>query len=64
MYLYRYGLLEADLWEKRSMIARRVLELPFWQAWWENEVKGLMYSDEFVSAMNALASDVILVVRR
>ena len=57
-YLYRYGLLEADLWEKRSTQARSLLELPFWQALWENDVKSLTYSDEFVSAINALAPTV------
>ena len=40
------------------MVARSLLELPFWRALWENDVKSLTYYDEFVSAINDLVPTV------
>lgn len=52
-YLFKYGLLEPDVWAKRSAIARGVIEHPLWRSWWENDVNHLTYSDEFVEAVMA-----------
>ncbi len=50
-YLFKYGLLEPDIWTKRSSILKRVIELPFGAAWWLGELEADTFSDEFVEAI-------------
>ena len=52
-YLYRYGFLDPDVWAKRSAWAHGFIELPFWQDWWQNELRELIFSDDFVEAVEA-----------
>jgi hypothetical protein len=52
-YLYQYGYLATDLWKKRSSWARGFIQLPYYKNWWENELKEMVYSDEFVDAIHS-----------
>jgi hypothetical protein len=53
-FLYKFGYLEPDLWEKRSAWAHGVIQLPFYRNWWENELTQSVYSDEFVNAVTSV----------
>ena len=50
-YLFKYGLLEPGVWEKRSMVARSIIDPPLMRAWWDNELLIATFSDEFVQAV-------------
>ncbi len=50
-YLYKYGSLEAGVWENRKRVARGILELPLYREWWTTELRSSIYSDEFVQAL-------------
>ena len=50
-YLYKYGLMEPDIWAKRSRVARGIIDPPLMRAWWEHEKPILTFSDEFVRAV-------------
>lgn len=52
-YLFKYGLLEPDIWRQRSRVARGYLELPLFREWWENELRIATFTDEFVAAVGA-----------
>ncbi len=52
-YLYRYGLLEAGIWEARSAIGKGMISAnPMLREWWENDTNPTNYSREFVDAIN------------
>jgi hypothetical protein len=55
-YLQRYGLLEPDLWRKRSGIVRGFIDLPVGRIWWERERSLATFTDEFVAAIEASES--------
>ena len=64
-YLYKYGSLEAGVWENRRRVARGILELPFYRTWWENELKSSTYSDDFVQALEAATpTEVTNIIRK
>lgn len=50
-YLVRHGLLDPDLWQKRSGMARGMLEQPLLRGWWESELRLATFSEEFVTAL-------------
>jgi hypothetical protein len=50
-YLYKYGLMEPDIWEKRSRVARGMIESPLMWQWWKHEQPHETFSDEFVKAV-------------
>jgi hypothetical protein len=52
-YLYRYGLMEVDIWEKRSRVARGMINTPLLRSWWNNERVMATFSDAFVEAVDA-----------
>ena len=52
-YLYKHGFLEPGVWENRRNVALGILNIPFYQAWWANELRSSTYSDEFVGALKA-----------
>ena len=51
-YLYKYGLMEPAIWEKRSKVARGMIEPPLLRLWWDNEHPLATFSEEFVEAVN------------
>lgn len=55
-YLYKYGLMEPDIWAKRSRVAQGIIDPPLIRAWWEHEKPILTFSDEFVRAVEAASS--------
>src|SRR5512139_1174321 len=52
-FLYRYGLLEADLWEQRRATGRGMIDPPHMRAWWENEKKIATFSHQFISTIES-----------
>jgi hypothetical protein len=52
-YLFRYGFLEPDVWSKRSAWASGLIQLPFWQQWWQAEIEENVYTDAFVEAIES-----------
>jgi hypothetical protein len=56
LYLYKYGLMEPNIWEKRSRVAAGLIDSPLMQAWWDNEQLILSFSDEFVAAVESADS--------
>jgi hypothetical protein len=60
-FLFKYGSLDATLWEKRRDWAAGLIKLPFYARWWEfDKVQG-MWTDEFIAAIEAArdASNVV-----
>jgi len=53
-YLYRYEQLDEGLWKNRSTFVSGALTLPFFEKWWSIEKQLLVYSDEFVSAIESV----------
>ena len=51
-FLYKYGLVEEDLWQKRSSIFKGFIELPFGADWWRQEQQVATFSSEFVNVIN------------
>ncbi len=55
-YLFRYGLLEASVWEARSSIGSGMVQAnPMLREWWENDTKSRNYSQEFVDTINQVS---------
>ncbi len=54
-FLFKHGLLDPGVWENRRRVARGILELPIYRAWWENELKNSTYSGEFARAIEMAA---------
>ncbi len=55
-YLFRYGLLEAGVWEARSSIGSGMVQAnPMLREWWENDTKSRNYSQEFVDTINQVS---------
>ena len=53
-YLYKYGLMEPNIWEKRSRVAQGLIDSgPLMRAWWAHEQPIETFSDEFVRAVEA-----------
>lgn len=50
-YLYKHGFLEPSIWKNRRNVALGILNIPFYQSWWANELRSSTYSDEFVDAL-------------
>ncbi|MFT4817092.1 MAG: hypothetical protein ACI80L_001405 [Pseudohongiellaceae bacterium] len=50
-YLYKYGYLEPSVWKKRSEWAHGLIQLPYYQKWWDSEIRESIYSDEFAEAI-------------
>ena len=57
-YLYKYGLMEPGIWEKRSRVAGGMIEPPLMQQWWAHEQPIQTFSDEFVRAVEAAPLEV------
>jgi len=55
-YLFKYGLLEPGVWEKRSTVARGIIDSALMRAWWDHEQAIATFSDEFVAAVEAADS--------
>jgi hypothetical protein len=56
-YLFRYGLLDAGIWETRSRVGRGIIELPALREWWDGELRNETFSAEFVRALTAARAD-------
>lgn len=52
-YQYKYGFLEPGVWQNRVKVARGILDLPVFRAWWMQEQKNSTYSDEFIEAIDS-----------
>ncbi|MFT4940145.1 MAG: hypothetical protein ACI88A_003197 [Paraglaciecola sp.] len=50
-YLYKYGYLEPDVWRIRSAWAHGLIQLPYYNLWWKNELKELVFSNDFANAV-------------
>ena len=61
-FLYRFGFLEPDLWRKRSAWACGFVRQPFWQDWWQNELREGIYSDAFVEAIESAPATTVSLV--
>ena len=57
-YLYKYGLMEPDIWEKRSRVARGMIEPRLMQQWWAHEQPSGTFSDGFVRVVEAAPLEV------
>ena len=55
-YLYKYGYLEPDVWKGRSKWANGLIQLPYYNLWWENELKQSIFTDEFTDAVLSASS--------
>lgn len=51
-FLFKYGSLDAALWEKRRDWAAGLIKLPFFSRWWAFD-KAHIWTDEFVAAIEA-----------
>ena len=52
-YLFKYGLLEPQVWETRSSIGSGMVQgNPLLREWWESDTNPTNYSPEFVNAIN------------
>jgi hypothetical protein len=54
--LHKYGFLEEELWRQRATWAASLINLPFYRQWWAGEKDQLIYTTEFVSAIEAYAA--------
>ena len=52
-FLFKYGNLDAGLWESRSSWAAGVIQTNFYHRWWDIEKKQRVYSTEFVAVLEA-----------
>jgi hypothetical protein len=52
-FLFKYGNLDAGLWESRSSWAAGVIQTNFFHHWWDIEKKQRVYSTEFVAVLEA-----------
>jgi hypothetical protein len=52
-FLFKYGNLDAGLWEARSSWAAGIIQTNFFQRWWDIEKKQRVYSNEFVAVLEA-----------
>ena len=52
-YLFRYDTLDEGIWHSRSRWASGLLQTPFFRTWWEIEKQQLVYSRDFVRALEA-----------
>ena len=60
-FLRKHGYLESELWEKRRMWARGLLNLPFYERWWELEKEQAIYTDAFIAEIEEAESiDVVV----
>ncbi len=50
-YLFKYGLLDPELWNQRSSIGRGMIEPARLSAWWAQEKQAKTFSEEFVEAI-------------
>ena len=55
-FLYKYGLLDADLWEARRAIARGMIQTANARAWWERETQAGALSAQFIQAIEGAES--------
>ncbi len=62
-FLYKYGLLEPGIWEKRVSWAARLVTDPFFDAWWKGEQDQTIFSDEFVSVVESAKSATVAQAR-
>ena len=47
-FLYKYGLLDAELWEYRRRVGRAMLQQAYPRAWWERAIKIGEFSPQFI----------------
>jgi hypothetical protein len=52
-YLYKYGLMEPDIWIKRSSAGRGFIEPPAQRQWWEEEKFKRTFTEAFVAAIES-----------
>ena len=52
-FLRKHGYLEPELWEKRRAWARCFINSPLQSRWWEIEKQQLVFTDEFVGAIES-----------
>jgi hypothetical protein len=60
-FLRKHGYLESELWEKRRVWARGLIDLPFYRRWWELEKEQRIYTDGFIAAIEAAESIEVVV---
>lgn len=52
-FLFKYGSLDPELWEKRRDWAAGLINVPFYGQWWVHEKAMNAWTDEFVAAIEA-----------
>lgn len=52
-FLYKYGLLDAELWEHRRRLGRAMLQQAYPRAWWENAIKIEEFSPQFIREIDS-----------
>ena len=52
-FLFKYGSLDPDIWEKRRDWAAGLLNVPFYGQWWVHEKVMNAWTEEFVAAIEA-----------
>jgi hypothetical protein len=55
-FLYKYGLLDAALWERRRGIGRGMIESAYPRVWWQNESKYNAFTQEFIQEIEGTKS--------
>lgn len=50
-YLFKYGNLDAGIWDNRKTWAAGALQIPFFKNWWEIEKSQLIFSPEFIEVV-------------
>jgi hypothetical protein len=51
-FQYKAGVLDAANWDDHAIFCRSIFVLPVWAAWWREESKQPIYSQEFKTAIN------------
>ena len=57
-FLYKNGLMDADLWAQRRAIGNGMIKTPFMRAWWENECAIRTFSEPFVHAIETAPTSI------
>ena len=57
-FLYKNGLMDADLWAQRRAQGNGMIATPFMRAWWENERAIRAFSEPFVQAIETAPASI------
>jgi hypothetical protein len=54
-FQYKAGILDAANWKDHAVYCHSIFSLPVWAAWWKEESKQPIYSQEFLAAIETAA---------